>query len=295
MVSYTEGVEVGENDAQVRASFCSDTCADTFAVTVAPSVPAGTSARFRCKPETGDAYEFEFPIEAAEVDLRVAGIRISGDGNGDGVLNPGETAEIHVRLRNHGAAAVTTTRGIVGALTEGITISANDETISYYRCAAGADCGDSSFRVTVAPDATPGTLARFASALVDAQEATWPIELAARVEASAARPLLDGYRTGGAPLAPGYSGTLHLRLQNAGPTALTGSTCTVTSDAPWLAITTDASLRYYHCPADADCGESSVTVRVDDDAPPRGQATFACDLMDAEQQAWPVSLVVALE
>jgi hypothetical protein len=289
-VSATAGVTVSDPDERVRVGYCGGTCAADFRIQVGAQVPPGSRARFQC----GDL-AFEVPIAAPDVTLRVATLRVDEDSNGDGVLNPGESAEISVGLRNDGASAVTGSRCVVGALTAGVDVT--DASLSYYFCKGGEDCGESSFRVQVAPDVAPGTVARFACALVDQQDATRSVEIAARVEASAAHPLFDGYSTeGGRPLVPGYTGDLRVRLQNVGPSALTGSRCTVTSDQAWLTVQSfDDGLSYYHCPADSDCDDDSIAIAVADDAPPGGHATLTCPLVDAEERTWPLTLPVTLE
>lgn len=296
VASETAGVELASTDDELRFYSCSGTCREDFRVKVGPQVAPGTVARFRCDAEDGASLRFEVPIEAAAVSLRVTAVRVDDDANGDGVLNPGESASIEIALRNDGASAVTGTHCVVGALTAGVDVQPTDGELQYFHCKAGADCDTSDFDVRVAPDAAPGTVARFACALVDGQDAAWPIEVSARVEASAARPVFDGFTTEGErPLVPGFRCELRVRLQNVGPSAMTGASCAVTSDAPWLEVQAfDDELRFFHCKADAECGEDGFDVRVADDAPAGGRATLTCPLVDAQQQTWPLTLEVTL-
>lgn len=296
VTSETPGIDVAERDDTLHFFHCADACADAVAVEASAQVPPGTRARFRCEPAEGGGFGFEVAVEAADVALTVDRTRITDDSNGDGVLNPGETAEFRVGLRNDGTAAVTRTRCIVGALTEGVEVVEGSDSLDYFHCGAGADCGESSFRVAVDPGVAPGTVAGFACALVDREEATWSFEVRARVEASAARPVFDGYRTeDDEPLAPGYQGALRIRLQNVGPSALSRAGCTVDSDADWLEVTAhDDALMFFACGADSECGEDGIRVRVVEDAPPGGRARLTCDLTDAQEQVWPLSLVISL-
>ncbi len=290
VTSETPGVEVQSWDADLSVSYCG-ACTSDVAVQVGAQVAAGTVARFRC-----DAFTFEIAIEDADVALAVDDVRIERDDNGDGVLNPGERATLQIGVRDDGGADITRSGCVVASQTVGVEVQAYDDDLDFPYCSAGQTCGASSVAVTVAPDLAPGTLARFTCALVDEQEATREIAFQTRVERSAARPIFDGFTVrDGEALGPGYAGQLTVRLQNVGASALTSARCTVISDAAWLTVQAwSDALSYSHCAADADCGSASVAVEVAEDAPPGAQATLRCDLVDDQDQVWPLRLPIAL-
>ena len=99
--------------------------------------------------------------------LVFAGLRVD-DGNGR--LDPGETVDLYVSVKNEGAVAATGTNAVLRTLCPYLTRA--DSTSSYGTIAAGATVEGDRFRVTAADTTPTGTLAGMV-AVCTAQQGSW--------------------------------------------------------------------------------------------------------------------------
>jgi hypothetical protein len=99
--------------------------------------------------------------------LVFAGLRID-DGNGR--LDPGETVDLYVSVKNEGAVAATGTNAVLRTFCPYLTMV--DSTSSYGTIAAGATVEGDRFRVTAA-DSTPSGILAGMVAVCTAQQGSW--------------------------------------------------------------------------------------------------------------------------
>ncbi len=134
------------------------TIADGFALNVANNIPDQHIVSFAVSATDGtDTWNSNFNITANAPVLAIGAMTVldSGPGcNNDGILDPGETADLVIACSNTGHSAVTgvmTTLAISGGTSPYLTLNSNSYTIG--SLAAGAS-GDAIFNVT-ADAATP--------------------------------------------------------------------------------------------------------------------------------------------
>jgi hypothetical protein len=109
--------------------------------------------------------------------LVFAGLRIDDNG-GNGSLDPGETADLYVSVKNEGAVNATGTSAVLRSFCPYLTFI--DSTSSYGTIAAGATVEGDRFRVTAADSTPSGILAGMVAACT-AQQGSWQPYLETRV------------------------------------------------------------------------------------------------------------------
>lgn len=85
---------------------------------------------------------------------------ILGD-NGNGCLDPGETAQIAVTARNYGISTASAITGTLTALTSGVTVTDDDASFANMASWASATSSAPHFTVQIAPSVAAGTLLEF--------------------------------------------------------------------------------------------------------------------------------------
>jgi hypothetical protein len=124
-------------------------------------VPASTGS-LRVSALAPNFYPYEGQVtvtgSSSNPALVFAGLRID-DSDGNGRLDPGESADLYVSLLNGGAADATGVTARLRSTCPYITFT--DSTSSYGTIATGDTVEGDRFRVAVSPSALPGTLAEF--------------------------------------------------------------------------------------------------------------------------------------
>jgi hypothetical protein len=188
VASGTPGVQVADGAATLDLFAClgRSLCREvTFQVRVAPTAAPGTVARLGC--ELVDAQERTWPVEiplrveAAQAAPRFDGLTVQDDPDRDGVLSPGETARLRVRLQNVGPSALPTSTCTVSSATAWLTLSQATPTLNFPFCAADAECGHSDVRVVVSPEAPPGAEGQLECPLTDDRGLTFPVTIPVRL------------------------------------------------------------------------------------------------------------------
>ncbi len=260
VVSEDAGVTI-EEGAELSWYGCpgdSDCGSGRFSVEVAADAADGAEVAFRC--EHGDGtIRFTLPVRVTSARPVVAAVEVVGDGNGDGVLNPGERARLRVSLRNEGAAAITQSRCAVSSDTPLVRVDEAADELGFYRCDAQADCGRDEVSVEVAEDAPAGTVAHLACPLVDKEENLFEVAFAVRVLPGAGRLVVDAVE---GTLAPGERRELRVTVRNAGVVAASAYRCEVNGPG----VDAGAELSWYRCDAGADCGRDRFSAQLPADS-----------------------------
>lgn len=113
-------------------------------------------------------YETQIPVRgtAAKPALVLAGYRVV-DGDGNGRLDPGETADLYVSIANMGTVPATAVSARLREASSHVTLS--DSTSSYGTIAAGATVEGDAFRLSADPATPPGTPVELFCSLAAAQ------------------------------------------------------------------------------------------------------------------------------
>jgi hypothetical protein len=229
------------------------------------------------------------------VDLQPSGALIEGDPNQDGKLNPGESATVRLFVTNQGNTA-TESASCVATLRAG-PITFTERTLDYRRCDPAERC-ESTLEVTVHDDAQPGDTIEISCDLGDVQ--TDSIEFVLGVHANDVQLALteltlfdDPNRDG--VLNPGETGRVRVGLRNDGSSRLTSSHCIVGSLTPGVLInSSDDMLSFRNCDAEDDCGTSEFRINVEE-ASAGTSARFTCDLIDNQENLWPIEFTLPIE
>jgi Peptidase family C25/Propeptide_C25/FlgD Ig-like domain len=178
-------------------------------------------------------------VGAVDVFCASTGILIDDDsvspshGNGDGLLNPGETVEISLAVINQGT---TTAFAVGGILTGGdpwSTVGSPD--LNFGEIPAGGTAwSDDAALVSISPEAPDGAIISWPLQVSDGNE-TWLSVVQAQVHA-AAFSVSNFDWSGGVSFEPGQSGQLVMDLFNGGSILAGACNATLTSDSPWLQI-----------------------------------------------------------
>lgn len=187
----------------------------------------------------------------------------TSDGNGDGHLNTGETAELLVELSNIGDIEAEAVTARLRSSDSNISIS--DSTATYGDMPSGTtNWGADSFEVTVGPDAANGTLIPYSVVVfIDGVESATlnplPLQVHTAVLEHSATFTDDGGSTGNGDGQPGAGETVGLTvaLTNTGPSAVDDVYGTLSSSDPRVAITTE-TVPFHAAPAGGQCSNAEV-------------------------------------
>ncbi len=156
---------------------------------------------------------------------------------GDGALNPGETVDLDVQVRNHGTS---TAYGVSGTLTGGGPFgSVVSGTLSFGDIAPGATAWSAApAQVAVAADAPHGESLRWDLDVTDGG-GDWASVV--EIAVSAADLTIDGtaWSGPGGDFDPGETGDLVFDLANAAGIDATAVSATLSTGSPWIQVNVD--------------------------------------------------------
>ncbi len=133
---------------------------DGFAFDVAENIPDGHNVTFTCSATDGDSTWISyFSIEGHAPVVEYAGFEVNdAAGNGNGRVDPGETVDLIVGVRNDGTSAAYNLEGMLQSSDSYITINSNSAT--YGELAAGAEM-TKTFNITANANTPMGHIANF--------------------------------------------------------------------------------------------------------------------------------------
>ncbi|NOU46628.1 MAG: hypothetical protein HOO86_06145 [Bacteroidales bacterium] len=136
------------------------TLADAFAFDVASDIPNNTTLTFNLIiTSTESSWESSFNVNVLAPEFAVGSFTVSDpSGNGNGRLDPGETADITISFSNTGLSAATDAIAVLELVNSYITV--NTASIQYDNIPAGENI-NAGFNVTVNPAAPIGTTVDF--------------------------------------------------------------------------------------------------------------------------------------
>jgi hypothetical protein len=133
------------------------TIINAFEFVISDTIPNGHEVLFGLKAEAGSTWLSEFSITCFAPVLAVGSLTIddSGSGNGDGKLDPGESATLLIQSMNNGNAACANTTGTLTTTSPWVTIVTSVYPIG--NLSAGASSG-AQFEVHVSTDAPAASI-----------------------------------------------------------------------------------------------------------------------------------------
>jgi len=158
-------------------------------------------------------------------------------GNADGQVNPHETIELGVVVKNFGSSGMATNvRGRLEAIDPGL-ITVNDDSRSFGNLAPGQEgAADRPFVVTLNSDALDGDLARMKLSVTDASNDNWYSVIELPVASAKFRVSNVSFPGGNSRLDPGDSITMVLTLNNIGSVGAQGVAGRATTVDDYAAI-----------------------------------------------------------
>jgi len=133
------------------------TIINAFEFIISDTIPNGHQVLFSLNAEAGSTWLSEFSVSCYAPVLAVGSLTIddSGSGNGDGKLDPGETATLLIQSMNNGNAACSNTNGTLTTTSPWVTIVSSAYPVG--NLAAGAQA-NAQFEVQVSADAPAATI-----------------------------------------------------------------------------------------------------------------------------------------
>lgn len=236
-----------------------DHCGDSWdypqlrAATTAPAGPVPITLRLVTPDGLLVTEEHTLTVTPNPAAPSVTQVKVASDSNGDGALNPGETARLVITLTNQGTARMMEASLRVSAAPGAVSMTPDTEldcgTLDPGESAA---CGDSWDypKVTVAESAAPGTSQTFTAVATDALGMSWPLTFTVPIAATAAKPALEALDVlsdtdGDGKLSPGEHARLRPTLRNTGTSRLVDARLTLESQADTVVVSG----------AEQDCGD----------------------------------------
>ncbi len=156
-------------------------------------------------------------------------------GNGNGILNPGETIELPVALRNWGSAALTGVSATLSTTDPFVTIT--DDTETYGTIGPGATVWSAEdFDFTLDPGTPDGHVVNL-DLTATSGASSWVSLIQLSVQSAAYEANGFTWGGGGATPDPGESGTLSVKIRNIGSIAGVGTTGVLSTSSPWVSVT----------------------------------------------------------
>ncbi len=162
-------------------------------------------------------------------------------GNGDHQVNPGESLELPVALRNFGTTAASNVSATLSTSSPYVNVLDGVETFGNINAGATVWSAED-FDVSIAAGAPDGATLDL-DLLATAGAASWTSLLRLTVMSAAFTYQSFTWSGGGGTLSPGETGTFTVSLQNTGSVAAGSVTATLASASPWITIT-DAAGSY---------------------------------------------------
>ncbi len=159
----------------------------------------------------------------------------AGSGNGDGVINPGETVELKISLNNLG---VNLAGGVSAVLTTADAYATVIDGNEYFGDIApgGSQWCDEFFTVALAADTPANHQVDLTIVATDGAH-SWTSLLPLIVESAALVVTDFSWTGGGSTMNPGESGVLTFTLKNGGTTASGTVSSILATESPWLLVT----------------------------------------------------------
>ena len=205
---------------------------------------------------------------------------LGGPGDGDGNVDPGETAQVTIDAQNLGAANATTVTATVTTATPGVTITggasqtfgtiASGATVSgtpavSIDVASSVPCG-TVIRLDVAFASDQGAFSSFCTITVPAGcrpcNAVNPPQLGVLSCTSTDDCAAGGPGDGNGQVEPGETATMVVRIENTGTGGATGVTATVTTATAGIAITSGSSTFGAIAPGGSAAGAATIDYSV---------------------------------
>jgi len=158
-------------------------------------------------------------------------------GNGDGIINPDETIELYIDLKNYGNE--TAANNVVTTLTslDRSVAEVFDGNRSYGNLAPGArQLNENPFIIRISPNAQDGDLVRLKLDVTDQNHDSWFSVLETPVRAAKFSISRIAIQDENNRLDPGDTAYIVLTIKNIGHTDATGITAAITSDDDYLTI-----------------------------------------------------------
>lgn len=213
------------------------------------SVPTTGTVTLTATKHDRRVYQATIPVVSSTSFVGYAASTVDDDasgtssGNGDGIVNPGETIELRVQLRNFGTLTAAGVQATLTSVDPYVSIGDADE--SFGDIAAGATAWSvDDFDVTVSGACPHGRTVRFDLAIHSGLNTWHSLVTLPVVSADLVAEGSTLYNVGGnGILDPGESGQISIGLRNIGGASATGTTATLVSTNPFV-IVTDASASY---------------------------------------------------
>ncbi len=157
----------------------------------------------------------------------------SSTGNGDTIVNPGETVELLVSLINNGTGGVNDVTGVLGSGSDLVTVDQSSATYGFMGSGAVVD-GQQNYVVSLDPAVRGGSTLMLEMNADDGTR-SWSSLVELVVSGPAAE--VAGISLGSGSINPGGSSTLEVTLSNIGDLATAGITATLSSDNHWITVT----------------------------------------------------------
>ena len=230
------------------------------------------------------------------VALSVLKVELTQDPNGDGRLSPAETVTVQITVTNQGSEESSADASCIPTVAQGPAQMLTTSPISFSFCGPNQIC-TTLFEIEVLPEAEPGAAVRVDCALPrdqgDVLSFTLPIEaIDVRLEITSITVLNDANHDG--VLNPGEEAHVRVGLSNRGLSDVRASHCIVGSLDPGVLIPEHSdTLNYGRCDGGEACNSSEFSVDLSEAS--EGEARFTCDLIDTDEQRWPIHFTLPIE
>jgi len=200
-----------------------------------------------------------------------------GVGNGDGLLNAGETIALNITLNNLGSDLAGGVTAVLSSTTPGIEVTSASQSYGDIP-GGGSAAGGGAFVFTAASDLV-GEYIVDLQLDVTAGGDTWPSLFNYQVYAPRNRVFDTVWGGPGGSMDPGESGTLEVWIVNEGNADMPGATATLSSASQWVTVT-DPIGTYGPIPASLNGGNSAdpFGIAIDAGCYPGHLAPFTMEL-----------------
>jgi hypothetical protein len=266
------------------------TC-QAIGIEVSASAVPGTSlifdAVFDDALSTSWDQAFAVPLKATGAAPFILDVDVNQDTNGDGVLNPGETAELRFLLGNSGTSSAESVKHTLSSQSSALTVDSGTNSVYCGQLDPGSETWCSADTVTVASDAATSHVL-LDLAVVDAQGALWPLTILMPVLTPPSLPeVVDAEATAkGSNLVD-----VQVTLRNAGLSTLVGPRVMLEAAPGGVTITSpNAAYRTGELKPKATTKCSAVVIETEQS----GTVSFSLRVTDELGQSWSMPVQVPL-
>ncbi len=158
-------------------------------------------------------------------------------GNDDGVLNPAESIELPVALRNFGNSDATGVSATLASSDPFVTITDGVESFGNIASGSAAWCAED-FDFNLAADAPDGHVVAL-DLVASSGIAEWTSSIELMVQSAAFNLESSVWGGGGSTLDPGETGSFDIEVRNTGSLPGNSTIGILTCDSPWVVVTDD--------------------------------------------------------